>query len=89
MATQVFQVFQVLKTQWWVGESAEAVAAKAAQGLGMDASVVLSSTRKLEDAELEERYFPLEDERVTFAEALPWIEPSEMPRVFALRYTND
>ena len=77
-------VFQVLKTQWWVGESAEDVAAHVARGLGVDVSVVLPSMRALEDAELEQHCFPLDEETVTFAEALPWIEPSEMPCLFAL-----
>ncbi len=78
------QVFQVLKTQYWIGESAEMVAAKAAKDLNVDALIVLSLTRPLEDEELEQRYFPLDDEKVTLAEALPWIDPSEMPYVFAI-----
>lgn len=83
------QVFQVLKTQYWIGESAEVVAARVAKGLNVDALVVLSSTRPLEDEELEQRYFPLDDEKVTFAEALPWIDPSEMPCLFGISYSND
>ena len=51
-------VFQVLKTQWWVGESAEDVAAHVARGLGVDVSVVLPSMRALEDAELEQHCLP-------------------------------
>ena len=78
------QVFQVLKTQYWIGESAEIVAAKVAKGLDVDALVVLSSTRPLEDEELEQRYFPLDDEKVTLAEALPWFDPSEMPCLFGI-----
>jgi len=46
--------------------------------------VVLSSTRPLEDEELEQRSFPRGDEKVTFAEALPWIDPSEMPCLFGI-----
>ena len=76
------RVWQVLKTQYWIGESAEMVAAKAAKDLNVDALVVLSLIRPLEDEELEQRHFPLDDEKVTFAEALPWIDPSEMPCLF-------
>lgn len=82
-------VFQVMKTQYWIGESAEIVAAKVAECLNVDALIVLPSTRPLEDAELEQRYFPLDDEKVTFAEALPWIDPSEMPCLFGISYSND
>ena len=78
------RVWQVLKTQYWIGESAEMVAAKAAKDLNVDALIVLSLTRPLEDEELEQRHFPLDDEKVTFAEALPWIDPSEMPCLFGI-----
>ena len=78
------RVWQVLKTQYWIGESAEMVAAKAAKDLKVDALVVLSLIRPLEDEELEQRHFPLDDEKVTFAEALPWIDPSEMPCLFGI-----
>jgi len=78
------RVWQVLKTQYWIGESAEIVAAKAAKDLNVDALIVLSLTRPLEDEELEQRYFPLDDEKVTLAEALPWIDPSEMPCLFGI-----
>ncbi len=78
------RVWQVLKTQYWIGESAEMVAAKAAKDLNVDALVVLSLIRPLEDEELEQRHFPLDDEKVTFAEALPWIDPSEMPCLFGI-----
>lgn len=83
------RVWQVLKTQYWIGESAEMVAAKAAKDLNVDALVVLSLIRPLEDEELEQRYFPLDDEKVTFAEALPWIDPSEMPCLFGISCSND
>ena len=83
------RVWQVLKTQYWIGESAEMVAAKAAKDLNVDALIVLSLTRPLEDEELEQRYFPLDDEKVTFAEALPWIDPSEMPCLFGISCSND
>ncbi len=83
------RVWQVLKTQYWIGESAEMVAAKAAKDLNVDALVVLSLIRPLEDEELEQRHFPLDDEKVTFAEALPWIDPSEMPCLFGISYSND
>ncbi len=83
------RVWQVLKTQYWIGESAEMVAAKAAKDLNFDALVVLSLIRPLEDEELEQRHFPLDDEKVTFAEALPWIDPSEMPCLFGISYSND
>ena len=83
------RVWQVLKTQYWIGESAEMVAAKAAKDLNVDALVVLSLIRPLEDEELEQRYFPLDDEKVTFAEALPWIDPSEMPCPFGISYSNE